>query len=400
VLQQVQVQMCILIFFLFHQLRLFQTITWFKIQGINFYYSLNILALPVLLLVSCKKEGEQFFVKEGSFKANTFTATVSEVVLTAANDNVPAVGFVWPAANFGEKPAVKYTLQLDVPSDTTSSKNWAKAKNIVVGNNILTYDFIVKDLNDILNTMGLSAGTPNTIVTRIKAEVPQYNGSTSSIAPVYSNTSVVKITSYSLSLYIPGGYQGWNPGTAPLLNPIEGKPGLYEAFIYMPGSGPQYFKYTNAPDWDHTNYGDGGNGTFSTDGLAGGLSVPDGGYYEVTANMNNNTWTAVKTTWGILGDATPGGWNTDTQLTYDAATQVWKVTCNMVSSGSFKFRANNAWTIDFGIDGTTKKLVYADNPFFGYTADLWNLSVPSDGNYTITLDLHDSQHYTYSLVKN
>jgi hypothetical protein len=72
----------------------------------------------------------------------------------------------------------------------------------------------------------------------------------------------------------------------------------------------------------------------------------------------------------------------------------------MVSGGSFKFRANNAWTIDFGMDPSTGKLVYADNPFFGYTPGLWNLSVPADGNYTLTLDLHNSQHYTYTIVKN
>ena len=94
----------------------------------------------------------------------------------------------------------------------------------------------------------------------------------------------------------------------------------------------------------------------------------------MTANFNNNTWTATKTTWGIIGDATPGGWNSDTPMTYDAVNQVWKVTCNMVSTGSYKFRANNAWAIDFGMDPSNNKLVYADNPFFGYTPGLWNFS--------------------------
>jgi starch-binding outer membrane protein SusE/F len=46
------------------------------------------------------------------------------------------------------------------------------------------------------------------------------------------------------------------------------------------------------------------------------------------------------------------------------------------------------------------KLVYADNPFYGYTAGLNNLTVPADGNYTITLDLHDASNYSYILHKN
>jgi hypothetical protein len=209
----------------------------------------------------------------------------------------------------------------------------------------------------------------------------------------------LQITPYGLSLYVPGDYQGWNPGAAPQLAPVAGRPGLYEGYVYMAGSGVHYFKYTNAPDWNHTNYGDGGNGTFSTDGLAAGLSVPDGGYYYLTANLNSNTWTATKTTWSILGDATPGGWNTDTQLTYDETAQVWQVTANMIKNGSFKFRANNAWALDFGVDNNGN-LQYADNPFLGYTPGLNNLSVAADGNYTITLDLHVAGHYTYILHKN
>jgi len=209
----------------------------------------------------------------------------------------------------------------------------------------------------------------------------------------------MQVTPYSLSLYIPGAYQGWDPSSAPLLNPVEGKAGLYEAYVYMPGSGQQYFKYTNAPDWNHTNYGDGGTGAFSTDGNAGGLSVPDSGYYELTANLNNNTWTATKTTWAIIGDATPGGWSADTQMSYDVTNQVWKVTADMKHNGAFKFRANNAWAIDFGVD-SNGNLAYADNPFFGYNSSLNALSVPEDGNYTITLDLHISGKYTYSIVKN
>jgi starch-binding outer membrane protein SusE/F len=356
------------------------------------------ITIAALSLTSCKKQGDKYFVQEGIFPANALSASSSNIVLTSANENNNAVIFNWPAANFGDKLTVRYTLELDLPSDTVGG--WPNSKKYVVGNNVLSYGFVVKELNNILNAMGLAAGAPNDLVIRIKADVPQYNGTESSIAPVYSNVLALKITSYSLSLYIPGGYQGWNPGAAPLLNPVEGRPGLYEGYIYMPGNGPQYFKYTSHPDWDHTNYGDGGNGTFSTDGLAAGLSVPDGGYYEVTANFNNNTWTASKTTWSIIGDATPGGWNNDTQMSYDETNQVWKVTCDMVSNGSFKFRANNAWVIDFGMDPANGKLAYADNPFFGYTPGLLNFSVPESGSYTITLDLHVSQNYTYSIVKN
>jgi starch-binding outer membrane protein SusE/F len=357
------------------------------------------IAAIALLATSCKKDGKVYTLEEGKFPSAGLTASTTNVILSQATEANKAATFSWSAADFGEHPVIAYTLQLTLPSDTSGSNAWANAKSFSVGNNITSYSFIVKDLNNILNTMGLAAGVPNKVVLRVKASVPQYNGSESKVTPVYTNNLVVNITSYNLTLYIPGGYQGWNPGTAPELNPADGRPGMYEAYIYITGSGVQYFKYTNARDWNHTNYGDGGNGIFSTDGNAGGLNVPDGGYYEVTANLNTNRWTATKTAWGIIGDATPGGWGTDTPMTYDPTTQTWKVTANLTNNGSFKFRANNAWSIDFGIDNTGK-LLYADNPFFGYTPGLNNLSVAAAGNYTITLDLHNSQHYTYSLIKN
>ncbi len=370
----------------------------------NRYYPFVSLAILILLLSSCNKESEVFHVADGSFASGGLSASSSNIVLSPDQDNDTAVTFRWTAASFGDKTISAYTLQLDVPSDTAS---WANAKSYAVGNNIQHYSFLTKVLNDVLTTMALPGGTASTIVVRIKADLPQYNGLASSVASVYSNTLAMQATPYSLSLYIPGAYQGWNPGGAPLLNPIPGRPGLYEAYEYMPGSGLQYFKYTNAPDWNHTNYGDNGStlangvvtGSFSTDGNAGGLYASDGGYIEVTANFNTNTWTTTQTTWGIIGDATPGGWDNDTQMSYNEADGVWTVTANLKAAGSFKFRANNAWVIDFGIDGNGN-LQYADNPFFGYTAGLNNLTVPSDGNYTITLDLHVSGKYNYSLVKN
>ena len=356
-------------------------------------------AALVLLLAACKKEGQQYFIQPGSFPANGLTASSANVVLTAARENDTAVKFSWPAASFGDKLVVAYTLQLDVPSDTSGAAAWSKAKNFSAGNNVLSYGFVAKSLNDLLTTMALPAGTASKVVVRVKSDVPQYNGSASTVPSAYSNTVTIQVTPYSVSLYIPGAYQNWDPSTAPLLNPVAGKPGLYEAYENITGTGIQYFKYTNAPDWNHTNYGDGGNSKLSTDGNAAGLSVPDGGYYELTANMNTNTWTATKTTWGIIGDATPGGWDKDTQLSYDAIKQVWTLKANMKASGSFKFRANNAWVIDFGVD-SNGNLAYADNPFFGYNSSIGNLSVPADGNYTITLDLHISGKYVFSLVKN
>lgn len=124
------------------------------------------------------------------------------------------------------------------------------------------------------------------------------------------------------------------------------------------------------------------------------------GFYELVCNTNTLTWSYTLITWGIIGDATPGGWNADTEMSYDATKNVWTVTAAMVSTGSFKFRANNAWNIDFGVGPTDNKLYYADNPVYPYNGALNNLTVPTSGTYTITLDLHDPNNYNYTAVKN
>jgi hypothetical protein len=356
--------------------------------------NLFITLTAILLFASCKKDAVLTYMDVVTFPSSV-TVSANNVMLSADNLDSSVVTFSWPAVIFKVQAPVTYTLQLDVPADTIGGSAWSNAVNVEIGKDQLSKSFNGSDLNTIaLTQLGLMADSTNTIVARVKATLDR---------DVYSNAVAFSVNPYQVFianvLYVPGAYQGWDPATAPVIAEANGRPEMYEGYIYMPGTGGQDFKYTDARDWDHTNYGDGGNGTFSTDGAAAGLHVPDGGYYELTANLNSNTWTATKTTWSIIGDATPGGWNTDTHMTYDEATQVWKVTADMLAGGSFKFRANDSWVIDFGIDADGN-LVYADNPFFGYTGGLDNLTVPSDGNYTITLDLHNSGIYNYILHKN
>jgi hypothetical protein len=355
------------------------------------------IATLVAGLASCEKAGEKLVLSTPAFDVGSVKASATAVVLSGDNDDSTVLTFSWDTLDYGINPVVTYTVQLDMASDTTGQDGWGKAKSFVTGT-ARSYSFKGKDLNNLLNTMGFLPGVESPVVVRVLSDIDQYNGSASSVPTVYSGTLVVMITPYALNLYVPGDYQGWDPASAPVIAPVAGRAGLFEGYVYIPGPGLHYFKYTNAPDWNHINYGDGGNGTFSTDGNAAGLSVPDAGYYELTADLNNNTWTATSTHWSILGDASPGGWVTDTPLSYDPQTQLWTVTAQMKAAGSFKFRANDQWVIDFGID-SNGKLTYADNPFLGYTAGLNNLSVPADGRYLITLDLHVPGKYTYSLQK-
>ena len=184
-------------------------------------------------------------------------------------------------------------------------------------------------------------------------------------------------------LYVPGGHQGWNPATAPIVY----SPNLdwkFDGYVFMEAG--NIFKFTSAPDWNHTNYGDGGDGTLSTSG--DNLSVPETGFYRFTVDLSKEPYTykATATSWGLIGDAT-GSWDVSTPMTLNPATGEWTVTKTLSAAGSFKFRANDGWDINLG--GDVNNLTYNGA----------NISVPSDGTYLITLKLGDATAYKCTVVK-
>jgi hypothetical protein len=378
--------------------------------------SLFFLTALIVLVTSCQKQNKKLILGEGGFSSSTaFTSSTPSPILADTIKASIAATFSWGSVTYSNPVVVTYSLQFDIASDTAGGE-WTKAKTIIIGSKINSYAIAVQDLNTAAIGVGMAANTQGTLLARIKADVNQANGSMSTVPSVYSNVLALTITPYSLILYVPNSAQfptKWDPATAPILNVVPDSSGKYEGYVYLGGStAGQSFKYTNAPDFAHINYGDSTGNLLTTNGLASAMSVPTGGYYEVTANFQTapGTWSATRTTWGVIGDATPNGWTTDNEMTYDSVSQVWFIdSLSFSTTGSFKFRANNAWVIDFGIAKTsnpvtvgavtTGMLTYADNPFFAYNSTLNNLTVTTNGVYKVVLDLHISGSYTYTLTK-
>jgi hypothetical protein len=157
-----------------------------------------------------------------------------------------------------------------------------------------------------------------------------------------------------------------------------------------------YFKFTSAPDWDHINYGDAGGGKLSTDGLAAGLKVDAPGVYKLNADITNLTYSATLiNTIGIIGTATPHGWDSSTAMTYDVASNKWSIKLALVP-GALKFRDNDSWDINYGptdANALSGKLIFNDPGA---------VTINDAGTYTITLDMSQSSSkgYAYTIVKN
>jgi hypothetical protein len=116
------------------------------------------------------------------------------------------------------------------------------------------------------------------------------------------------------------------------------------------------------------------------------LSVADAGYYKINADTVGLTYSVVKTTWGIIGSATPDGWNSDQPMTYDATNDVWTIILNL-TVGEIKFRANGAWDINYGGAGGI------------LTAGGGNIAIPSAAEYKVTIKL-GAPDYTYLIEVN
>lgn len=167
-------------------------------------------------------------------------------------------------------------------------------------------------------------------------------------------------------IYVPGNHQGWSPATAPRLYG-ENFDGKYAGYSSLDGG----FKFTSAPDWNHTNYGDGGEGKISDTG--GDLSA-DQGFYLLEVDVTAMTWKATPTSWGIIGPAQAGGWDSDTDMTWNAEDESWTATVELVAD-EFKFRANDDWGINVG--GSIDDLV----------KDGGNIKVAEAGTYEVKLFL-------------
>jgi len=193
------------------------------------------------------------------------------------------------------------------------------------------------------------------------------------------------------SFYVPGDYQGWDPANASRLA-SKNNDGKYQGYVYFPSGGSYEFKITSAPDWGHTNYGDDGAGKLNAGG-GGNLKVPGEGFYLISADATALTWSVKKDKWGVIGSATPGGWDNDTDMIFDPVSRLWSVTLNLVA-GEMKFRSDDSWSFNFG-DGTD-----TSDPDKRLDQDGKNIPIPAAGNYTILLDLNVAGNYAYILIKN
>ena len=182
-------------------------------------------------------------------------------------------------------------------------------------------------------------------------------------------------------LYMKGDANGWDG-----YDYLAGDDGVhFTGFMYLNQNG---FKFTTAPDRSGTGYGE----NFSTAPNAGNIVMTEpAGYYKVEVDLSEKTYKLTPiTSIGIIGAATPGGWDAETPLTYNKTERCWEVQDIKLKAGDCKFRANNAWAMQWGYDG--EKFVYSNNaPQVQF--------VPEAGTYDIKLYAWANGHAKCEFIK-
>ncbi|WP_163307641.1 SusF/SusE family outer membrane protein [Dysgonomonas sp. 521] len=324
---------------------------------------------------------------------------VSEKVTTTVYSYGDAVSSVVTA----EQASV--VLDINSPTESLQLLSWTEAR--LVYGEAITYSVYISygegelvevasgltDMScartvDEWNEAAVAAGAPEAAASDLKFTVFAFSKSYPDGVP--SEVATINITTYIATypdqLYVPGSHQGWSPEKAASIPQSTLTKGLFECYMDLTTADGADVEFKFAPEaaWGN-DFGIGDAAVVTTDGdgntvvtatLNGSNNVKaPSGFYRISVNKKLNTLEMVKiTSMGLIGDATPGGWDSETKMVYDAATNTYSATLTM-GTGSYKFRANNNWTYSIGDNGS---FTGGDNFAFD----------KAEGEYKVVLDVN------------
>ncbi|MDP3312461.1 SusE domain-containing protein [Lutibacter sp.] len=349
-------------------------------------FKVLLLLLATVTLVSCDNEDsvQLTLSPQGSGEITTPSSGSKYILNPAESQLNPVLTINWNPSEYGTPTEIKYVVEVAKAGTSFA----APFKAASTSNRFVTWN--IGELNNIAVTAGLSPFTEGGLEIRILSTV----GATKSLLQTSAAVTVF-ITTFTTDLptiAVPGNHQGWDPATAPLLAASGFGKTDYEGYVWLNGE----FKFL-APDkagkffWGNKDWGDDGTKTgklIDKDG-ENNANATVAGYYFVKADTEKLTYSIQAVSWGIIGAATPTGWDSDTDLTYDSATKTLFVDIRLENGKGWKFRGNNEWgAFEFGSlnkDG----FIQAGGDFI--------FDRPT-GNYRVVLDLRNPRKYTYTIT--
>ena len=328
--------------------------------------------------------------------APVLDAVEGPIEITAANMANGEVAFAWTPADYGVQTQVNYSLEVAAAAapdskvtitsgitDTTTVTTHVTA--------VVTYE----KLNAILyNDLKLSDGVAEDVVFFVGAKVGEY-------AKIYSNgvTVSAKITAAEKEypkLTVAGSYayNSWTPGKGQFVFDFDGTDTKYSGVIdFGEDVSALQFKFVGAA-WGQNEFSVPSGEAQAAE--AAELPLVAGGGDNISAYTTHRFYslTLDKATpkvsknfsfnsLGVIGDATPTGWDADTDMAFNTEKQRFYVDLTLVD-GTIKFRADDDWAVNWG--GADGALVSGGD----------NIAVTA-GDYRIYVNLNDPANPVYEL---
>lgn len=323
---------------------------------------------------------------------------ISPLTELAGNTTYYVRSYAVNSAGAGYGPEVSFTTLIDLPTVTTAAVTEISKTTATSGGEItadggaeITAKGLVWSTNTnptILNNIidgGIGTDAFVSELTGLEANTTYYVRAfaTNSSGTAYGDDVEFKTLADITTMWVVGAYNGWdNSDNAQMIQSTATGDGTAEGYVYITGN---EFKLVTDHSWsDPATFGDDGSGNLTNPG--GNISVAEDGYYLIKANLGTMTYSATKTVWGIIGDATALGWGDQTNMTYDPTAQTFSLVAHLTAGGSFKFRGTSDWSVNYGSDA-------ADGTLGDGAA---NIPVDIEADYSMTLDLSHPNEYTYS----
>ncbi|SHL47913.1 SusE domain-containing protein [Flavobacterium saccharophilum] len=363
-----------------------------------------LLGLLAFTITSCSDDDPDIIVN-GTEKITTLPvlealpAPAEFVVEQDFNEATEAGTFKWSAAELEYNGPVSYYIQI-----APAGSDFSDAVNVFAESvSTPTKSFTFGDLNSALTRLNatlvangkasLGFGALAEVDVRVKAIADKSQSIGYSLPQLMKINAFEDITVIVPKLFLVGapqayyGQSAWDEKNGIALKYIgDGTTKLFEGFVKVAAG--EGFKFTgDGKTWDNGNYGTDGavaavsggqEYALTNSGGSSDLKVAEAdgsGLYYVRVDMDAMKVKVIKMQWGVIGAATAGGWNDESAMGYDFATNKWSYAGTDITPGEMKFRSRNTGVYINGTDG-------------GWTFNVGDLLFVGDGgtgaNFSVT----------------